>query len=304
MPERTPYMNPGAPVHGPRKGFPAAANQHRRIYAIAALLLWILLPAATLRAYVPHPLHMLDLMLGKPKKIHSVVMDQRMTIHALDPQTPPDIFKCKVYFQWPKGYRMEQVGETGHRIQVVNGDDNVVIRDGFIEPEPAGLVDLYHDPLYFRTRSDMARRLSQQGIDINIAGPGLWQDRPQWVLGARYPDTAKSQLWINKESFRPLGWLINPTGTRGYPVWEIRYLNWQNRQGFRYPGQITFYQDEVLIREIEIMGVRVNVKLTPDLFDLHKLRVRYPVRTQEQSPGQPVNEVEQALEDFSKMYRN
>jgi outer membrane lipoprotein-sorting protein len=262
-----------------------------------------LFPADSLHAFVPHPFHMLDLMIGKPSKIKTVIMDQRITIHGYDADTPSQVHKGTAYFHWPKGYRTETLGESAHRIHVVNGEDSLIINDGFSEPNPANVVDLYPDLFYFRTRSNLARRLGRLGVDLATAGPGLWQDRPQWIIGAHYPDDGKSQIWINKENFRPLGWRITSAGKPGYPVWEIHYVNWQQKKGFRYPRRINIYQDDVLVREIEITQVKINSKLAPDLLDIPKLRGQYPIRPVGQSAGQSPDEVKKVIDDFSKMYQ-
>ncbi|MGB5986727.1 MAG: hypothetical protein WBG37_15585 [Desulfobacterales bacterium] len=301
---RSPYSGRSASlgVRPSGRGNPAKFQQ-AGICSWGLLLAGLIFLSTPLYAFVPHPLHMLDLMLANSGKTKTAILEQRITLHGLEADAPRRILKGTLYFQWPGGYRLESVGEAGHRVQVVRGSDSLIIRDGFIDPGPASAIDLYPDLFFHRTRAGMARRLTQLGIDMALASPGLWQGHPHWVLGAHYPDPDKSQVWIHKDNFRPLGWRINSTESQSYPIWEIEYVNWQQKHGFRYPRRINFYQDTVLLREIEITEVTINSKLAPDLLDLEKLRAQYPLRPAGGADSPAMGEVEQVLEDFSRMYR-
>ena len=306
-PLNVPYMPRPLRSHCRRLRQPAPSKRAMRpksaIFTLGLMALGLIFLVQPLYAFVPHPLHILELMTAHSGQAKTAILEQRITLHGLETETPPQILKGTLYLQWPGGYRLETVGERGHLVWVVRGSDSLTIRDGFIDPGPPNAIDLYPELFYHRTRTAMARRLAQLGINLEIASPGLWQAHPHWVLGARYPAPEKSQIWVHKENFRPLGWHIISAERQGYPLWEIHYLNWQQRHGFRYPRRINFYQDTVLLREIEITEAKVNSKLSPDLLNLEKLRARYPVRPAGGPPTPAMGEVKQALEDFSKMYR-
>ncbi len=72
-----------------------------------------------------------------------------------------------------------------------------------------------------------------------------------------------------------------------------------------YPMHIEFYQDDNLIRMIEVDEIKVDPGFSAGLFDINRLKSTYPKDTQvlskQRQPGE-LSEVQKMIEEFKKIY--
>jgi hypothetical protein len=137
-------------------------------------------------------------------------------------------------YVFSEAFRSDIVSESNQRVFVSNQGQTITVIDGVL--------------LLFRSREVLSERLSNLGIDMSVSSLGRFDGRLALVVGAEFPDQTVPQVWIDKETFQPLGMIVfgakspysTPTG-----FLEIRYSNWQQIGKISYPMQIEFIQDGV-----------------------------------------------------------
>jgi len=203
-------------------------------------------------------------------------------------------------------FRSDARSRDSERIHVVSGDRSLTIVDGNIAPAAANRFDLYKDILLYRTREELADRLLELGVDVSVSSLGRFEGEINFVLGAVYPDDSVSQIWIDRETFLPIRWVMRG-GSIGSAsdVLEVHYLAWWKSGQSRYPSRIEFYQDGELVRVNQVKDFREGDMFSDDLFDIDLLRLSYP-QTPEQPliPGEPdePSEVQKTIEEFRRVF--
>jgi hypothetical protein len=181
--------------------------------------------------------------------------------------------------------------------------------DGVISGAAESQFNVYKDLLLYRSREALSKRLSNLGIDISVSSLGRFDGRLALVVGAEFPDQTVPQVWIDKETFQPLGIIVfgakslysTQTG-----FLEIRYSNWQQIGKISYPMQIEFIQDGVKVRAIEVDDYQINPNFSKDIFDIARLKLEYrervatPDRTGE---SEGLSEVQKTIEEFKKIFK-
>ena len=189
---------------------------------------------------------------------------------------------------------------------MVAGNRSLTIVDGNIVPSVANRFDLYKDIFLYRTREGLADRLLQLGVDVSVSSLGRFEGEIAFVIGAVYPDESVSQIWIDRETFLPVRWIIRGYGgSTGRDVLEVRYLNWWKSGQSRYPSRIEFYQDGKLVRVNQVKNFREGDVFSADLFDIDQLRANYPqAPAQPFVPGEPEerSEVQKTIDEFKKVF--
>jgi hypothetical protein len=126
-------------------------------------------------------------------------------------------------------------------------------------------------------------------------------------VGVEYPDESAPQVWIDKDTFRPVRWLIECKRPElEKDSLEVRYLDWQKINRIWYPMLIEFYQNNSLVREIYVVNIEVNPIFSGNLFDINRLKSIYPpiasVMTDQQKTND-LNDVQKTIEDFTKIFK-
>ena len=272
--------------------------------AIAVICLTIFLPVGPVGAYVMRSGHILQLMarsLGKTKHLkinqHIEVFDYladdgRVTL----PET--------VYYSFPAKFRSDIVSETIQRIHIVSNQAALTVTDRHVTSETGTLFDSYKDLILLRSRYLLERKLNTMGIDTGIVSFGRFNDTLALVIGAQYPDASVSQVWVDKETFRPLRWIIK-TDEALVREFEIRYLQWQETGGDWYPWRVEFYENQMLVRRIAVDRVSPGKTIAGEIFDITALKRQYekPVDPQIPANGAKANEVQNTIERFKKRFK-
>lgn len=202
-------------------------------------------------------------------------------------------------------FRSDAKSYDSERIYVVADNRSLTIVDGNIVPSVANRFDLYKDIFLYRTREGLADRLLQLGVDVSVSSLGRFEGEIAFVIGAIYPDESVSQIWIDRETFLPMRWIIRGYGgSTGRDVLEVRYLNWWKSGQSRYPSRIEFYQDGKLVRVNQVKNFREGDVFSADLFDIDQLRANYPqAPAQPLVPGEPEerSEVQKTIDEFKRV---
>jgi len=282
-------------------------NQYRNRTGIVFLtLILVFCLTASMDAYVLKGPHILELMTSKYGKAKRLLVSQNLILYANDPQRGQVELKETLRYIFPEVFRSDIRSENAHRIHVVSGNAVLTAIDGKITTESETDFDRYKDILLYHYREVLHERLTLLGVDVSVTSLGRFQDKIAYILGAQYPNESSSQIWVEKETFKPLRWLIIKNTPDDQPnVLDIQYQNWQQFENNWYPMNTLFFENGRLVREIRVDSIRVNPSFARDLFDIRYLKKIYqPVAsvTPDQQESEGINEIQKTIEDFKKIY--
>ena len=268
-----------------------------------AVLLYFFVPA---NAYVLQGPHLLELMAQNIGTTGSLFVSQRLVLYDDSFQQGSIELKETLKYVFPEKYRSDIISKNSKRIHVVSKGISLTVLDGKTVADHETIFDRYKDIILYNSRSSLLQRLALSGINVSVVSLGRFNSKPVYVLGAQYPDEAASQIWLNKETFRPFRWIINSNNPDGrIDTLEVRYYKWQKIRKLWYPMHIEFYQDDQLIRMIEVDEIKIVPSLSAGQFDINRLKSTYPKDTQvvsKQRQSGELSEVQKMIEEFKKIY--
>lgn len=292
-------------------------------------------------AYVLQGPHLLELMTKKLGGAKRLLVLQKLILHDNSLQSGVVKLSETLRYAFPEKFRSDIQSENAQRIYVVSSGVTLTVIDGEVASSPpasperanermksgecglrwrAGLhalpeqerdkferwFDRYKDILLYRCRILLQKRLLLLGVDISVSSLGRFQGKIAYVLGAQYPDESVPQVWIDKDTFLPFRWIIDGKAGESHKDFpEVRYLEWQRVGKTWYPMRIEFYQNNILMREINVDNIKVNPSFSENLFDIDHLKSIYPpaapiLPDRHESDG--LGEVRKTIEDFKKIY--
>lgn len=269
------------------------------------LLPWVVIPwvlASAVGAYVLKSEHVLQLMLEKNSLPARLQVSQ--TVSVFDPEVDfmTADYEEQVFLQIPDQFRAEIVTEGFQRIQAAASGRVLTILDGRVIAESAVWTDHYRELFAFRDRRRLAERLSALGINMPVSSLGRFEGKICFVLGADYPDETVPQIWVDKETFLPLRWIVAPGAGDGGKKREILFYDWQNHHRTWYPGRMEFLEDQRPVKRIQVRQVALNPSFAKDFFDLDRLKGIYGAQILEEEPGEG-RDISRQIEEFKKIYR-
>ncbi len=272
-------------------------------FLIPCLLFSIVFPA---RAYVLQGPHLLLLMTKNLGSASSLVVHQRILIYNdTDPNVQAEVPET-LTFSFSNAFRSESKSPRLNRIHVEALNSAVTILDDKVSIQGETLFDRYIAPLLFHSRILLQKKLSNSGINPMVSSLGRFDGVPVYVIGSHYPDMLQPQLWLDKETFRPVRLLIpDPDGQGGIPGLEFRYLKWQKNRKLWYPMRIQCYQNDRLIREMIVEEIIMNPLIPDNVFDIDGLRAQYEptdVPGNETPSAEVPSDIQRTLDDFKKRY--
>jgi outer membrane lipoprotein-sorting protein len=265
----------------------------------------ILTPPPT-HAYVLHGYHLLDLMRREMGTARSLEVIQKLTIQESALPTEAIAVQETVSYRFPVAFRSEFASAVGEHIQIFSNGRALTVVDGLIVSDTESEFDHYKDIFLFNTRELLIKCLSQLGVAADVSSVGRFQGRIAYVLGAQYPDETVPQLWLDKETFRPMRWLLKPASAGNLSeALEVRYGDWRKLSSIWYPERIEFYLGDRLLRRMQVQRTRVNPKFSKRLFDVAYLKSIYPYAAvpppaQGESGGK--NDIQRTIDRFRKLF--
>lgn len=255
-------------------------------------------------AYVLTGPHLLYRMLANLNLPDRLMMDQRIFLYRNGSLGEAMELTERAFYQSPGCFRSEIDLEGGTRIYLSASGKAISIVDDRIVSVTESAVELYRIVLS-GDREWLEQRLTALGVDISLTSLGLFNGRIGYVVGAKYPDEYASQLWLDKETFRPFR-LVIQSPDEGAAI-EFRYLDWKNARKAWYPREIEVYEDGELTRVVDVGAVRTGVTFDEALCDVDAAKSRYPMVAaddEQADTGQDndLNQVKQSIEDFKSMY--
>ena len=238
----------------------------------------ILLAAGIAGGYVLPGGQVLALMEAKRSVPQSLEVRQVVSRMPLDgtPRRAAELRETLNY-RYPDHFRADTRGDDYQRTSIRTPEDRLVVVNGQIQPGPPERFEDYQAILLNATRAAMSDYLLGVGVDLDITSLGRFEDDYGYVIGAVYPDQSAAQLWIQKDTFRPLRLILPPPALNPEegPL-EIRFLDWGQIEGADYPMLIQVYRQHQLLREMRVENLRVDPPQDPALFDTAGLRATLP----------------------------
>jgi hypothetical protein len=174
--------------------------------------------------------------------------------------------------------------KRGERARLVSGADETVIyveNEGKISDLKSGTTSGRTDvlaALLFPSGKNLDERslrsvkiLESAGIDTSVVALARLDNRPAYIVGAKFSETGKPQIWMDKELFVPVRSILftGPDAT-GDKI-EKRYLDYANLKAKSlesewFPSIIKTWKNGELVKEQVIMEAKTNQKLPESLF--------------------------------------
>jgi hypothetical protein len=211
-----------------------------------------------------------------------------------------------VRYAFPKSFRSDISGPPTDRTHIYSLGRSATVVDGIIADETESPFDYYKHLLLHRSRDTLRRRLAERGVDASIASLGRFEGRVAYVLGAVYPDHSAPQIWIDKETLRPIRWIVEGAGAdQDTARFEIRYLQWRKISRIWYPDQIEFLRDGTPVRLIQVEDIIVDPPVSQGLFSIDSLLARSrpaqpPSGSESRTGGR--SDIQKALEEFKRLF--
>lgn len=259
--------------------------------------------------YVLCPDHILTRMLKKTAPSAGVEVSQKTSLRDFDcggVAGPEGRITAETLWYAPPGrIRLEASGPDDRQIYVADETGALtIVGQKIVADRPSDLL-AYLLPLSFTSRERLIKGLERYGVDTQVSSLGRYQREVAFVIGARFPDTSASQLWVDKETFLPTRLLIRKPGQDR--LLETRYLDWQQVRSLWYPMRVEVYQNGLLSRVVCADAVSGKSSFPPDFFDITALKNEYPqnIPPAADEPEAPRSEtdIQQTIDDFRKLYQ-
>lgn len=267
----------------------------------AALLAYI----GSSHAYILRGPHILELMTQKYGKSRSMLVSQKVLFYHAGEAGTTEVRETLRYI-FSEAFRSDSTSENSERIHLMSKGDTMTVVDGKIAVTGETMFDIYKDILLYRSGELMKARLVALGVDMSVVAFGRFQDKIAFVIGAEKPDDPVSQLWVDKDSFLPIRWLVKADGSDAKKMgMDIRYSDWRQIDNAWYPMRIVFYQDEIPVREIKAETLRMNLSFARELFDIELIKAKYMLAAPEVKDGSvsgEISEIEKRIDEFRKKY--
>jgi outer membrane lipoprotein-sorting protein len=232
-------------------------------------------------------------------------VDQELSVLESFPATERLVLQETVSYRFPVAFRSEFTSAAGRHIQILFGGRALTVVDRRIVAEAANDLDHYKDIFLYNTPDLLKNRLVDLGVAVEVSSLGRFQGRIGYVLGAQYPDESVPQLWLDKETFRPMRWLLKPAAaTPAGAALEVRYDDWKKVASLWYPRRIEFYQGDRILRRIQVKRARVNPDFPDRFFDLAYLESLYPYAAaapSDRKESGAVTDMQRAIDRFRRM---
>ncbi|MGM0452061.1 MAG: hypothetical protein ACQERN_02700 [Thermodesulfobacteriota bacterium] len=212
-------------------------------------------------------------------------------------------FQQTVSYRLPGQFRSDIQTEQLQRIHAVNNEEAITVIDGNVVSSGRDWMTRYKDLFLFPDRQRLNRKLAKGGIDVDVSSLGRFEDTVCYVIGAEYPDLQAQQLWVEKEGFRPVRWVVKPPKQSGAPPRaEIRFPKWRRVGKTRYPEKIVFYEKGSRIQAIVVKDIEINPEIAAEVFDIEALQQRYGKTGQPAQNDSSTNDIQQQIEEFKQLY--
>ena len=275
----------------------------RRSIAILICAFFMMFPGRS-HAYILRGPHLLALMTEQYGKSKSLMVVQKVLFYESASGRVIVEADETLRYLFPDNFRSDSTSQHASRVHLVSGGQTLTVVDQKLVANDVTLFDLYKDILLYRSGESLGKRLTAAGIDTSLTCLSRFEGRIAVVLGSEKPDARVSQVWVDKETFQPMRWVLadEADDMPGAAV-EIRYDDWRQVNNTWYPMHVAIYKNGGIVREIRVEAMRVNPSFPKELFDAERLKSKYfqsmPEGSDTSVEGE-LSEIEKTINEFRK----
>ncbi len=274
--------------------------------------------------YVINGDKILSLTARKIGRAHTLTARQKVTTYVVEQHTRREVAEERVRYIFPYAFRVDSTTDSVNRSYLVKEGRTLTVVNDKNEPNAESELDLYHYLLLRHRTSDLIEFLEAYGIDTAVNSLGKFEKKVAFVLGAQYPNQEHSQLWLGKEDFLPMRWILivlsepispeleDPNAPPVFDRLEFRFSLWQKFDTLYYPKRIDIYYNDVLQREIRVEEVMINQELDQTLMDIDRQLERYPppeseklltpLDSYEEEIDDSTDDIQRSIDNFKKKF--
>jgi hypothetical protein len=273
---------------------------------ICIALVWASIGAAfplPVHAHILEGKHILYLMLEKMSLPGSSLLHRQVTHY--DPDTGEVVAEGRetLRFRMPEQFRSEMEADGLSRIYAASGDRSVIVINNRVIAETDLWTDYCKNIFWYRSLDRLEYFLESVDMDVSVSSLGRFQGQIAFVIGDVYPSESSPQLWVTRETFRPLRWLFQAEDpASGSPALEFRFGEWKQYSGIGFPSRIEFFVDQRLIRSVSVDTATTSPTLTPELFDIDHIQRQFESDGNDAAGDEPDAEIQRRIDDFKRIY--
>lgn len=262
--------------------------------------------ASVASAYILPARQILTLMIGGFSSGRTLIVSQKTVLY--DPSLDGGMQELDetLYYKYPDRFRSEMSTSGLEQVRVVSPEGVVSVINGKIVGETESQFDHFKGLLLYTETDLLLSRLSELGVNPDIVSLGRFKERICYVIGAKYPDESVPQVWIDKNTLRPIRFVLSRKGEEVTPLKEIEYTDYRPLDKHKtYPGRILFLENGTLVRMQVMETFEVDPKVPEELFDVAHLKEIYePIASAESapSPSSELDEVKKSIQDFRRIF--
>jgi outer membrane lipoprotein-sorting protein len=280
-------------------------NHLQKLSALFSFIIFVFFYTPANAYVIPGP-HLLELMIKKLGSGKSLLISQKLSLYDVSPGETIIELRETLKYNFPEQFRSDIQSENTKRIYVFSLGTALTVIDNKIISNTETRFDCYKDVFLYRSRMLLHDRLSSLGVDVSVSSLGRFQDKVVYVIGAEYPDETVPQIWLDKNTFQPVRWIIIDKDNKSKrDVLEIRYEDWKRTNKTWYPIHIEFYHNNVLVREIYADKIKVNPSFSEELFDIEHLKSVYlnlSSAEKDEDDSQGLSDIQKTIKEFKKLY--
>lgn len=256
--------------------------------------------------YILPAKQILEFMIERFGPAKGLMIQQNTVIYDPDLENGTMEVEETLYYRYPFRFRREGRAPGVEQIRVIGPGGAALITNGTVISESEMPFDHFKDLLLYKDIEGLVERLARLNVDLDLVSLGRYKGKIAYVIGARYPDESVPQVWIEKDTFRPIRYIIKGGDPEGGAPQEIEYADYRSigKKGW-YPSRIQFFENGRLARMYVMKTFKVNPEMPDELFDIARLKAVHRPIAPPGSPPEPVSEideVEKAIRDFRKTF--
>jgi hypothetical protein len=287
-----------------RKWWRTASSSCRWIAAILICVINMIAPGQESHAYILRGPHLLELLTKQYGSTESLMVVQKVLFYEAASGKILAEADETLRYVFPDVFRSDSISPYASRLHLLSGGKTLTVIDEKIVANDETLFDLYKDILLYRSRELLGKRLTAAGIDTSLTCMGRFDGKIALVLGSEKSDERVSQVWVDKETFQPMRWLLVDGMTEAPGMlMEIRYNDWRQVNRTWYPMHVAIYKGGAMVREIRVEALRVNPSFPKGLLDAENLEIKYlqsmPENSDTSVDGE-LSEIEKTINEFRK----
>jgi len=226
--------------------------------------------------YLLPPQYILEFMLKKQGKNLGLEIIQEVQFFDEDFPDGKRQINETVYLRKPWKFRVDGKYSDSNQIWVNDGTRFVIITDGFLTEEGKLNHSLLRELFTADSSKKLMTRMAKAGIDSSIISLGRKGENLIYIIGSKEGDLSIPQLWVMKDTFRPVRLLVNEKINGKDMILDARFEEFGRNGPSWYPGLIEIYYDNVLLAAQRVLKANPRSKLSEKLFDLKEIKKQYP----------------------------